>query len=97
MKRHVIVICFLAVCFWSTPGVNGAELRTWTSKSGKFTVKAELHKAFPKLVISRSLQNKRRNQPSQLPRKLNQQIPREESRKPVHPVRGVSVLGLESY
>ena len=42
MKRHVIVICFLAVCFWSTPGVNGAELRTWTSKSGKFIVKAEL-------------------------------------------------------
>ena len=42
MKRLVIVICFLAVCFWSTPGVNGAELRTWTSKSGKFTIKAEL-------------------------------------------------------
>ena len=42
MKRHVIVICFLAVCFWPTPGVNGAELRTWTSKSGKFTIKAEL-------------------------------------------------------
>ena len=97
MKRQLIVICFLAVCFWTTPGVNGAEIRIWTSKSGKFTVKAELHKAFPKLVISRSLQNKRRNQPSQLPRKLNQQIPREESRKPVHPVRGVSVLGLESY
>ena len=97
MKRNVIVACFLAVCFWCTPRVNCAELRTWTSKSGKFTVKAELHKAFPKLVISRSLQNKRRNQPSQLPRKLNQQIPREESRKPVHPVRGVSVLGLESY
>ena len=88
---------FSGCFFWFPPGVNSPELRTWTSKSGKFTVKAELHKAFPKLVISRSLQNKRRNQPSQLPRKLNQQIPREESRKPVHPVRGVSVLGLESY
>ena len=42
MKRHIIVVCFLAVCFWFPPGVNGAELRTWTSKSGKFTVKAEL-------------------------------------------------------
>jgi len=42
MKRHVIIVCFLAVCFWFTPGVNSAELRTWTSKSGKFTVKAEL-------------------------------------------------------
>ena len=42
MKRHVIVIGFLADCFWPTPGVNGAELRTWTSKSGKFTVKVEL-------------------------------------------------------
>ena len=41
-ERHFIVICFLAVCFWFPPGVNGAELRTWTSKSGKFTVKAEL-------------------------------------------------------
>jgi len=41
MKWHVIVICFLAVCFWFTPEVNSAELRTWTSKSGKFTVKAD--------------------------------------------------------
>ena len=51
MKRHVIVICFLAVCFWSTPGVNGAELRTWTSKSGKFTVKAELLSVDPTGVV----------------------------------------------
>ncbi len=42
MKRNVIVACFLAVCFWCTPRVNCAELRTWTSESGKFTVKAEL-------------------------------------------------------
>ena len=51
MKRHFIVICFLAVCFWSTPGVNGAEIRTWTSKSGKFTVKAELL-SFDQEVVS---------------------------------------------
>ena len=51
MKRHVIVICFLAVCFWPTPGVKGAELRTWTSKSGKFTVKAELL-SFDQEVVS---------------------------------------------
>ena len=51
MKRHVIVICFLAVCFWFPPGVNGAELRTWTSKSGKFTVKAELL-SFDQEVVS---------------------------------------------
>ena len=97
MRRHLIVIVCLLTWFCSTHAADGAELRTWTSKSGKFTVKAELHKAFSKLAISHSLQNKRRNQPSQLPRKLNQQIPREESRKPAHPVRGVSVLGLESY
>jgi len=42
MKRHVIVVCFLAVCFWFTPRVNSAELRTWPSKSGKFTVKVKL-------------------------------------------------------
>jgi len=51
MKRHVIVICFLAVCFWFPPGVNGAELRTWTPKSGKFTVKAELL-SFDQEVVS---------------------------------------------
>ena len=51
MKRLVIIICFLAVCFWPTPGVNGAELRTWTSKSGKFTVKAELL-SFDQEVVS---------------------------------------------
>ena len=53
MKRHVIVIFFLAVCFWTTPGVNGAELRTWTSKSGKFTVKAELLSFDQEVVILR--------------------------------------------
>ena len=51
MKRHVIVICFLAVCFWSTPGVKGAELRTWTSKADKFTIKAELL-SFDQEVVS---------------------------------------------
>ena len=58
MKRHFIVICFLAVCFWFPPGVNGAELRTWTSKSGKFTVKAELLSFDQRRSCSRGLARK---------------------------------------
>ena len=42
MKRHLIVIVCLLTWFCSTHAADGAELRTWTSKSGKFTVKAEL-------------------------------------------------------
>ena len=41
MKRHLIVIVCLLTWFCSTHAADGAELRTWTSKSGKFTVKAE--------------------------------------------------------
>ncbi len=59
MKRHVIVICFLAFLFWFTPGVNSAELRTWTSKSGKFTVKAELLSFDQGLVILRRADGKK--------------------------------------
>ena len=41
MKRHLIVIVCLLTWFCSTHAADGAEFRTWTSKSGKFTVKAE--------------------------------------------------------
>ncbi len=42
MKRHLIVIVCLLTWFCSTHAADGAELRTWTSKSGKYTVNAEL-------------------------------------------------------
>ena len=41
MKRHLIVIVCLLTWFCSTHAADGAKLRTWTSKSGKYTVNAE--------------------------------------------------------
>ena len=42
MTRHLIAIFCLLTWFCSTHVADGADLRTWTSKSGKYTVKAEL-------------------------------------------------------
>lgn len=42
MTRHLVVISCLLTWFCSTHAADGANLRTWTSKSGKYTVKAEL-------------------------------------------------------
>ncbi len=41
MTRRSIVIFCLVTWFCSTRAAYGADLRTWTSKSGKYTVKAE--------------------------------------------------------
>ncbi|MBI83194.1 MAG: hypothetical protein CMJ81_08365 [Planctomycetaceae bacterium] len=42
MTRHLIAISCLLTWCCSTQVADGADLRTWTSKSGKYTVKAEL-------------------------------------------------------
>jgi len=42
MTRHLVAIFCLLTWFCSTHAAEGANLRTWTSKSGKYTVKAEL-------------------------------------------------------
>lgn len=42
MTRHPAIILFLVVCSSCTDAAEGADLRTWTSKSGKYTVEAEL-------------------------------------------------------
>jgi len=42
MYRNSIIILCLLVCFCCQHVAYGGPLRTWTSKSGKFTIKAEL-------------------------------------------------------
>tara|TARA_B100000809_G_scaffold171919_1_gene169235 strand:+ start:394 stop:1014 length:621 start_codon:yes stop_codon:yes gene_type:complete len=42
MTRYLVAISCLLTWFCSTHAADGANLRTWTSESGKYTVKAEL-------------------------------------------------------
>ena len=40
-RRSIIILC-LIFCFYLQDSVYGGPVRTWTSKNGKFTIKAEL-------------------------------------------------------
>ena len=40
-RRSIIILCFV-FCFYLQDSVYGGPVRTWTSKTGKFTIQAEL-------------------------------------------------------
>ena len=40
-RRSIIILCFV-FCFYLQDSVYGGAVRTWTSKTGKFTIQAEL-------------------------------------------------------
>ena len=40
-RRSIIILC-LVFCFCLQDSVYGGPVRTWTSKTGKFTIQAEL-------------------------------------------------------